>query len=128
MPKREWKKAAQARARTAHTYDFPSRWGTYPDKKRGAIAFFNNWPYARYPLLREQQLAEFRRYLEDNEFKDLAYATYPVGGPDDGYTYAMIVQAHPDDFLALEEAMEEILLAGPQAMSSGHKGPTVEES
>src|ERR1051325_7249346 len=54
-----------------------------------------------------EQLAEFRQYLAGQGIKELAYATYP----DDGYTYALVVEAAPHQQKALVKELERILFA-----------------
>jgi len=104
---RGWQQLAKKYAEIAHDEHFPERWGTFVDEDCGFVVIFNNHPYAQYPDLRSQQLAQFREYLRAHGIKELGYATYP----QDGYTYALIVETTVNQGVSLEKEMERILVS-----------------
>jgi hypothetical protein len=107
MTKRQWQRLARQYARLAHTEYFPAHRGTFVDEGLGVLVYFDNSPCAGLPDLRGEQLAEFREYLRGRGIKELACATYP----EDGYTYALVVEAAPTQQAATLRKLKTILRA-----------------
>jgi hypothetical protein len=88
-------------ARVAHEEDFESRWGLRV--LEGVLdgydvcVIYNNNPYARKLIRRDQELEEFRRWVADHphQVAELAYAEYPNRGAGEGYSYALLIQCDP---------------------------------
>jgi transcriptional regulator with XRE-family HTH domain len=109
--KASWQRLADALAWDAHENHFPSRRGVWFLKDEGVLCIFNNNPYAKYPTLRDEELAEFRRRMRAERIKELAYATYPPKGQEDaGYTYAMLIEAGEDKRDWVAETMTGIVV------------------
>uniref|UniRef100_UPI0013ED2466 hypothetical protein n=1 Tax=Paludisphaera soli TaxID=2712865 RepID=UPI0013ED2466 len=97
-------------AREAHEDHFPSRRGTWFIKDLGVLCVYNNNPYAGFPSLRDEELAEFRRRMDEEGLQELASAGYPPEGEvDAGYTHAMIVQVGEEKLSWVAVTMGEIL-------------------
>jgi hypothetical protein len=99
--KTDWTRFAAACAKDAHENYFPSRRGTWYVEDLGVVVLFNNNPYEKYPALRDEELAEFRRELEVEGIRELGYATYA-----DGYTYALVLGAGRDRVGFLTKLMD----------------------
>jgi hypothetical protein len=113
----EWHQLAVECARDACENHFDTRRGM-DLMEDGVVCLFNNHPYAKFPSLRDEETAEFRRRLaEEGSMAELAYATYPPEGEEDaGYTYAMLIQLPmnrtigPDDPISwIQETMEDVI-------------------
>jgi transcriptional regulator with XRE-family HTH domain len=109
MTDAEWKNFASFTAEDAYENHFPSRRGVWYFEYLDVLVLYNNNPYANFPTLRDEETAEFRRRLAAEGIKELAYATYPVGGESDGYTYAMVIDAGQDREKWVADTMYEIL-------------------
>ena len=105
MRKKDWAAFAAACARDAHLMWFSSRRGVWYFEDCDVLVLYNNHPY-KHPTLRAEELAEFRGRLRADGIEELAYATYP----DDGYTYALVVDAGRDRERHLAAIMREITL------------------
>jgi transcriptional regulator with XRE-family HTH domain len=106
MTKKDWAEFAAACARDAHDNYFESRRGTWHFEDEGVVVLFNNNPYVQHPTLRDEELAEFRERLRTEGIRELAYATFP---PEDGYTYALVLEAGRDREEHLADLMREIV-------------------
>ena len=104
-----WKAFASLTAKDASENHFPSRRGVWYFDDLDVLVLYNNNPYEKFPTLRDEETAEFRRRLAAEGIKELAYATYPVGGESDGYTYAMVIDASQDRQNWVADTMFEIL-------------------
>jgi transcriptional regulator with XRE-family HTH domain len=109
MTAAEWKAFAHGAAKDAHENHFPSRRGVWHFEDLDVLVLYNNNPYAKFPTIRDEETAEFRRRLAAEGIKELAYSTYPVGGESDGYTYAMVIDASQDRQNWVADTMFEIL-------------------
>jgi hypothetical protein len=116
MTAASWARFARICAGDAHENWFSKRRGTWYVKDLGVVVVFSNSPYADGPAPREEELAEFRERLRAEGINELAYATYP----DDGYTYALILDAGLDQQALLVEVMNDIAarLLGGQSPDS----------
>jgi hypothetical protein len=95
MSKRpNWQTFALACAKEAHENYLSSRRGSWCEGK--VLVVYNNHPYKQFPLLRDQELAAFRRRLQAEGIRELAYATYPVAGRGAGYTFALVLEGGAD--------------------------------
>ena len=100
-----WDRFARACAEDAHVNWFPTRRGAWYINDLDAVVVFNNHPYEDQPALRDEEVAEFRRRLAAEGIEELAFATYP----EDGYSYAMVLDASFDRLLYLENLMTGIV-------------------
>jgi hypothetical protein len=105
MTSEGWAQFALVCAGDAHENHFPSRRGTWYITDLDVVVLYSNNPYVAGPTLRDEELAEFRERLRADGINELAYATYP----DDGYTYAMVLDARRDKQALLLEVMEAIV-------------------
>jgi transcriptional regulator with XRE-family HTH domain len=106
MKKQDWTQFAKVCAADAHENWFESRRGTWYIKDLDVVVLYNNNPYAQYPTLRDEELAEFLSRLRAEGIQELAYATYP----EDGYTYAMVIDASRDREQFLADVMQDIMM------------------
>ncbi len=90
-----WQATARAWAKEAWEHNSGDRNGLYfvpPEEgEAGYFVIYNNHPYAGFPRLREQELAEIRCRLNAAGIAELAYATYPHWR--EGYTYVLVLAA-----------------------------------
>src|SRR5262249_42024328 len=94
LNKADWQRLAEASARDAHENSYDTRRGVWHLEDVGALCFYNNNPYEKYPTLRDEEVAEFRKRLKAASITELAYATYPPPGAEEaGFTFALIVDA-----------------------------------
>ena len=104
-----WQRFALGCACDAHENHFPSRSGIWFFEDQGVLCVFNNNPYAKYPTLRDEEVAQFRQKLRAEGIKELAYATYPGEGDEQpGYTYALLIDAGEDKIDWVVETLDEI--------------------
>lgn len=84
-------------AERALKFDYGDRWGTYrvTEHQPTRLCFFNNVSYKSNVLVRERQTREFLRRLAEIGIAELEYAEYPNTGMDEGYSYAVILDAPP---------------------------------
>ena len=86
-----WQELAYECARDANENHLSTHRGIWAFEDEAVLCLYNNTPYADYPTLRDEERAEFRRWLEAEGIRELAYATYPEGGERAGHTYAMLL-------------------------------------
>jgi hypothetical protein len=109
MTKAQWQDFADRCAIDAGENYFEHHWGQWYFSGLDVVCFYNNNPYANYPDLRDQEVAEFRKRLAAAGIKELAYATDPPpGAPSAGYTFAMIVDIGMDRVEELRGWWDEI--------------------
>jgi len=112
--KADWERLAWYAAKDAQEKNFSSRRGIYFFKDVGVLCVYNNNPYGDEPLSkqtrRENETAAFRRWLNKEGIKELAYATYPDIGEQAGYSYAMLLDAGYDREAEVKEVMQAILM------------------
>jgi hypothetical protein len=91
------KSIAAKYAERAHNIDFSEKWGTYrvSEFQPARLCFFNNVSYKSKVLIRERQTREFLRRLAEIGIGELEHAEYPDTGMDEGYSYALILDAPP---------------------------------
>ncbi len=106
MKKKRWEEFAACCAHDAHENWFWSRRGSWYFEDLDVVVLYNNNPYDGQPTLRDEELAEFRERLRAAGIKELAYATYP----ENGYSYAMVVDAGRDRETFLGQVMMEVTL------------------
>jgi hypothetical protein len=91
-----WQEIARACAREAHEEFFSSRWGVRTDEDNTVIVVFSNNFYKNRPTLQDEERAYLRERFGTENVPILGEATWPVSGPDDAYTYAMVLDAAPE--------------------------------
>lgn len=100
MPKdsspNNWRIVARSVAEEAHDEHFSSRRGVLYLEDEDTIALYDNNPPVGGMLIRERQVEELTNRLKQTGIGVLAAATYPIGGPDDGYTLAIVLDAGDD--------------------------------
>jgi hypothetical protein len=89
----DWDTLARGYAREAHEKEFSTRWGVWISELPPALVVFSNHFYRAGATLQDRE----REYLRDRfaavGIGVLGEATWPVSGPDDGYSYAMVLDA-----------------------------------
>jgi hypothetical protein len=111
LPKARWQHVAEYYARDAHENHFPNRRGIFHLETFGVMLLYDNNPFEKYPTLRDEMIAEFRRRMRAEGIEELGYATYP--GEDDpdgqpGYTVAVLIGAGPEKASWVADTMWEI--------------------
>lgn len=121
-----WRAVARAAAEQAHLKHFSSRRGLLYLIDRRVLVVFNNHPYASFRHLRDLELAAFRRRLAKVGIRELAFGTYPAEGPDAGYSYALVLDAHEDreELVArlYDESIEEAWARREEPAAGGQEG------
>jgi hypothetical protein len=56
------------------------------------IGIHNSNPYAGYPLLRDEEIAELRRRMAAAGFQEFACVSYPLSGLSKGHTITLIAE------------------------------------
>jgi len=105
MTKAGWRRFAKGCAASAHEDHFASRRGVWYYEDLDVLVLYDNNPYADRPQRRGEELAEFRGRLRAAGVEELAYATYP----EDGYTYALVMDAGRDREQFVRDAMTDVL-------------------
>ncbi len=95
---------ARTAARYAHEGLFSHRRGILPSDPHLVIIYDNNPTSGRG---REKVLAVAREAAEEQGAKLVGEAGYPIGGPSDGYTVAMVFEATADEEVG-ENILEEM--------------------
>jgi transcriptional regulator with XRE-family HTH domain len=109
-----WPEFAEGCAKDACENHFPSRRGVWYIQDLNVLVIYNNNPYDRNPGLRDGEVAEFRRRLLAEGLKELAYATYPPpGAEDEGYTFAMVIDAGRDREEWVVDTWKDVLCRSP---------------
>ena len=119
-----WNGFAFACARQAHEHDFSARRGIYlvEDAKDASgaeegkpeddvLVIFNNNPFAGHAIARDWEVEELRRLLAEAGVKELGYAEYPDTGEDEGYSFAMVVDATRDQEDQVAELVDQAAMA-----------------
>jgi hypothetical protein len=60
---------------------------------RGIQCIFDNHPYSKDPLARDEQMGILKSKLEERGIRILATGSYPADGPQAGYTQAVLILA-----------------------------------
>jgi hypothetical protein len=105
--KEEWHRLAQALARNAEENNFESHWGYVDLQDIGKSCIFQNRGVYNS---REENLAEFRRRMEEKGIAELGFALYPEQGEQAGYTFAMILDCREDGLNWAQEVWKEMFL------------------
>lgn len=94
------KELAREYANIAHSHLFQHKFGVTAVEELNppALCFFNNNPYKQNLIVADVQRAAFLQRLSDIGIDQLGHAEYPESGPDEGYSYAIIL-----DVAATEE-------------------------
>src|SRR5262245_5392962 len=100
-----WVRIARRVAKDAHLNCLHLRRGVLHLKDIDVLVMFNNNPYALHPTLRDEELAEFRKYLSEKGIHELGFATYPKNA----YTYALVIDASQDREKEVNDKMAEIV-------------------
>jgi hypothetical protein len=124
-----WNAFAFAYARYAHQENFSARRGIYcvEDAKDESgeeegkpeddvLVIFNNNPFAGRAIARDWEVEELRKLLAGAGIKELAYAEYPETGEDEGYSFAMVVDATRDQEDQVAEITEQAAMAAMRRM------------
>jgi hypothetical protein len=105
----DWPGFARCCAQAAFEGSRSTPYGLYackdedPEGTINVLVLYNNQPHPDDPLLRDLEMEEIRRRLREEGIGELALATYPIGGPDDGHTYAMV--------LDVGEGLEDLVMS-----------------
>jgi hypothetical protein len=92
-----WESFAPVCARTAHEDHFSTRWGTWIiDEMPGVLVVFGNHFYKNHPARQAEEIEELKGRFEATGIEVLGLASYPTSGPDDGYSYAMVLRAEEE--------------------------------
>lgn len=96
----QMKELAREYANIAHSHLFQHKFGVTAVEELNppALCFFNNNPYKQNLIVADVQRAAFLQRLSDIGIDQLGHAEYPESGPDEGYSYAIIL-----DVAATEE-------------------------
>lgn len=91
------KELATECAKRSQILDFDRKFGveTAKELEPARLYFFNNNPYKKNLTIADKQRAEFIRRLGLIDIVELGYGEYPERGPDEGYSYAIILDAAP---------------------------------
>jgi hypothetical protein len=104
-------------AEHAHRDLFSSRRGLFEaDEADGLIVAYDNNPCAGDARCRHRELERMKAAATaGGSIEVVAEASYPAGGPDDGYTVAILFRAEdPDDAIeAIAEAWRHAVLNPP---------------
>lgn len=106
MTRSKWQRFAAICAGDAHMNWFHSRRGIWYFEDHDVLVLYNNSPYGAGPHLRQRELAEFRKMMTTAGIKELAFATYP----EDGYSYAMVINASRDREPLVAKLMQEAII------------------
>ena len=89
------KEIAKEYAKIAHTSLFHHKFGVTSVEmlEPATLCFFNNNnnAYAQNTIVADVHRAAFLQRLRDIGIEQLGYAEYPETGPDEGYTYAIVL-------------------------------------
>lgn len=110
----DWNEVASRYAKLAHEEHFSSRRGVWTLAGFGrqrVLCYYNNNPYAQHPDAREWELAELRRWLEENGHVELGFGCHPpLQAPESpGYTTAILIAGGAKVQLQLRDKVREIL-------------------
>jgi hypothetical protein len=98
----DWQQEALDIAEDAHDNNFSSRRG-FGQLEGVGFYFYDNNPDED----RAGMLTAFRAWVEEQvELSEVGSAAYPVGGPDDGYTVALIIAGPPVAEDEIREALQ----------------------
>jgi hypothetical protein len=108
----ECSEVALKHAKEAYTEDFSTRFGTRPVKelRPHRLCFFNNNPYKQEPTLADKHRKEFLRRLAEIGIADLAFAEYPDRGPEEGYSYSIILDTPPNTASKVMEIWQDVFV------------------
>lgn len=93
VPSTRWARFARRCAQDAFENHFESHRGVWHYEDIDTLVVYSNHPYESDLLRRERELETLRSKLAASGVKILARASYPVGGMDDGYTVAVVLDA-----------------------------------
>jgi hypothetical protein len=101
----DWPASAKHFAKVVHECFFSGR-GTWLDERNSLVMFYdNNETLDRRqspdPAVRLGEIRAIEKELSEADVKLLASASYPVGGPRDGFTIVMLLQS--DSEVAVRE-------------------------
>jgi hypothetical protein len=115
MSTESWTKCARAAARTAHEEFFENRWGTWVvEETPDVLVVYSNHFYKDFPARQAEEIEELTRRFSGAGIGVLGHATYPTSGPDDGYSYAMVLRAgEPEEptVASIQGEVIELMLA-----------------
>lgn len=107
---------AKDAAETAFARDFETRSGfrvlAGVLRRDSLCVVFNNHPSEGTATRRDKELNEFRAWLADMGVDELAYAEHPDRGPDEGYSYALLLWCVPGSEPHVEGQYLTIILRG----------------
>ena len=105
--KRDWNALARALAMDAHEDNFHVHWGYWDLEDTGQSCVYNNRGDSE---MRRKHLAEFRRRMEAEGIRELAFASYPEQGEDAGFTFAMILDCGPEGLTWAADVWQEMFV------------------
>jgi hypothetical protein len=126
-----WIGFAFAWARYAHQENFSARRGIYcieeaksndiedeVNPEDDVLVIFNNNPFVGCAIARDWEVGELRKLLAEAGIKELGYAEYPDTGQDEGYSFAMVVDATRDQEDQVAEIMQQAAMAAMRRMET----------
>lgn len=115
-----WRRLARRFAADAFTNHIDSHRGVWHVEDIDVLVVYSNHPYEREPLHRDREFDLLLKNLAAVGVTEHARASYPAGGPDDGYTVAIVLDARGDKQSLVARMYEESI---DQATTSGTSQP-----
>jgi hypothetical protein len=102
-----WHKWAELCAKDAFDNYFPSRRGIWYFEDLDVLVFYDNNPYDNDPLYmrRMDELCQYRHALNEAGLEELGFGT-----TEDGYSYALVIDAGRDREEWVRETFQNILM------------------
>lgn len=105
-------------AQIAHEHFMDMKFGVRHllEPNAAEVYFFHNNPYKLRPTVADVHRAEFEEKLTGMGAKVVDYAEYPERGPDEGYSWAMIIskEGHGISNESILEAWREVFAEWPE--------------
>ncbi len=93
----DYRQIALDHAMISHEKEFDQKFGTRPvhDLEPSKLCFFNNSCIRTNLTGIDKRREKFLRRLDEIDIAAIAFAEYPDGGSQEGYSYAIILDAIP---------------------------------
>lgn len=104
-----WRRLARRFAADAYANHMASHRGVWHVEDIDVLVIYSNHPYAHEPLRREWELGLLLRKLAAAGIPQLGRASFPEGGPDDGYSVAFVIDAGGDQHSLVARLYEECI-------------------
>jgi hypothetical protein len=85
-----------------------------PGRSKEVLILYNNNPCEHDPLQRDREMKSCRDALVASDVAVLAEATYPIGGADDGYTMALVIDAPASDLERWLRKLTDLTIVEPR--------------